>query len=114
MMDPYKIITLESGVEVAVIGLSAAIVPQQADVFNIGLRFTQGVEELPGLLQEVKNKGADIIVVQSELGMSQNLYLAQHFSDIDVMYSAHTHEVTLGALRDKEWRPGPSTPASIT
>ena len=40
-------------------------------------------------------------MVQSELGMSQNLYLAQHFSDIDVMYSAHTHEVTLGALLAK-------------
>jgi 2',3'-cyclic-nucleotide 2'-phosphodiesterase (5'-nucleotidase family) len=98
MTDPYKVITLGNGVKVAVIGLTAAIVPQQADTFNIGLRFTQGVEELPGLLQEVKNKGADIIVVQSELGLSQNLYLAQHFSDIDVMYSAHTHEVTLGAL----------------
>jgi len=101
MMDPYKIIPLASGVKVAVIGLSASIVPQQADVFNIGLRFTQGVEELPGLLQEVKDKGADIVVVQSELGMSQNLYLARHFSDIDVMYSAHTHEVTLGALLAK-------------
>jgi len=98
MMDPYKILTLDDGVKVAVIGLSAAIVPQQADVFNIGLRFTQGVEELPGLLKEVKDAGADIVVVQSELGMSQNLYLAQHFRDIDVMYSAHTHEVTMGAL----------------
>jgi 2',3'-cyclic-nucleotide 2'-phosphodiesterase (5'-nucleotidase family) len=98
MMDPYKILTLDNGVKVAVIGLSAAIVPQQADVFNIGLRFTQGVDELPGLLKEVKDQGADIVVVQSELGMTQNLYLAQHFKDIDVMYSAHTHEVTLGAL----------------
>jgi len=99
MMDPYKILTLKNGVKVAVIGLSAAIVPQQADVFNIGLRFTQGVQELPGLLDKVKNEeGADIVVVQSELGMSQNLYLAQHFKDIDVMYSAHTHEVTMGAL----------------
>ncbi len=98
MMDPYKIITLSSGVKVAVIGLSAAIVPQQADVFNIGLRFTQGVAELPGLLKEVKAAGADIVVVQSELGLSQNLKLAQSFKDIDVMYSAHTHEVTLGAL----------------
>jgi S-sulfosulfanyl-L-cysteine sulfohydrolase len=98
MVDPYKIIPLANGTKVAVIGLSAAIVPQQADVFNIGLRFTQGVEELPGLLEEVKAAGADIVVVQSELGMSQNLYLAQHFKDIDVMYSAHTHEVTMGAL----------------
>jgi 2',3'-cyclic-nucleotide 2'-phosphodiesterase (5'-nucleotidase family) len=100
MTDPYKVITLANGVKVAVIGLTAAIVPQQADTFNIGLRFTQGVEELPGLLQEVKNPpyNADIVVVQSELGLTQNLYLARHFSDIDVMYSAHTHEVTLGAL----------------
>jgi sulfur-oxidizing protein SoxB len=98
MMDPYRIFTVD-GVKIAVIGLSAAIVPQQADVFNIGLRFTQGVEELPGILDQVKNvEGADIVVVQSELGLSQNLYLAQHFKDIDVMYSAHTHEVTLGAL----------------
>jgi len=98
MTDPYRIIPLASGVKVAVIGLTAAIVPQQADVFNIGLRFTQGVEELSKLLPEVKAKGADIVVVQSELGLSQNLYLARHFSDIDVMYSAHTHEVTLNAL----------------
>jgi sulfur-oxidizing protein SoxB len=97
IMDPYRIFTV-GGVKIAVIGLSAAIVPQQSDVFNIGLRFTQGVQELPGVLAEVKSKGADIVVVQSELGLSQNLYLAQHFKDIDVMYSAHTHEVTLGAL----------------
>ena len=100
MMDPYKILTVD-GVKIAVIGLSAAIVPQQSDVFNIGVRFTQGVEELPGLLQEVKAAGATIVVVQSELGLSQNLYLAQHFKDIDVMYSAHTHEVTMGALLAK-------------
>ncbi|MGD8618459.1 MAG: 5'-nucleotidase C-terminal domain-containing protein, partial [Gammaproteobacteria bacterium] len=100
MTDPYKVIELDNGVKVAVIGLTAAIVPQQADTFNIGLRFTQGVEELPGLLEEVKNppNNADIVVVQSELGLTQNLYLAQHFSDIDVMYSAHTHDVTIGAL----------------
>ena len=37
---------------------TAAIVPQQADTFNIGLRFTQGVEELPGIIEEVKVAGA--------------------------------------------------------
>ena len=97
VFDPYRIIERD-GVKIAVIGLTAAIVPQQADTFNIGLRFTQGVEELPGLLKQVKDNGADIVVVQSELGMSQNLKLAESFEDIDVMYSAHTHEVTLGAL----------------
>jgi len=87
-----------NGTQIAVIGLTAAIVPQQADAFNIGLRFTQGVEELPGLIDQVKTLGAELIIVQSELGLSQNIKIAQNFKDIDVMYSAHTHEVTTGAL----------------
>jgi 2',3'-cyclic-nucleotide 2'-phosphodiesterase (5'-nucleotidase family) len=97
VLDPYRIVERD-GVKVAVIGITAAIVPQQADVFNIGLRFTQGVEELPGILDQVKAEGAKIIVVQSELGLSQNIEIARRFNDIDVMYSAHTHEVTHGAL----------------
>ena len=86
------------GATVAVIGITAAIVPQQADTFNIGLRFTQGVEELPVAIADAKDAGAELIVVQSELGLSQNLELARRFRDIDVMYSAHTHEVTSGVL----------------
>ncbi|HHO58930.1 MAG TPA: hypothetical protein ENJ64_01710, partial [Thiotrichales bacterium] len=97
VLDAYKILERD-GVKIAVIGLTAAIVPQQADAFNIGLRFSQGVEELPGIIDEVKAQGAELIVVQSELGLSQNIKIAQNFKDIDVMYSAHTHEVTLGAL----------------
>ena len=97
VLDAYKIFE-RGGVKIAVIGITAAIVPQQADVFNIGLRFTQGVEELPEILEEVKAKGAQLIVVQSELGMAQNLEIARSFDDIDIMYSAHTHEITLGAL----------------
>lgn len=97
VLDPYKIIE-RNGVKIAVIGITAAIVPQQADVFNIGLRFTHGVDELPGILAQVKAEGAGLIVVQSELGLAQNIRIAQSFKDIDVMYSAHTHEITLGAL----------------
>ena len=97
VLDPYKIIE-RNGVKIAVIGITASIVPQQADVFNIGLRFTHGVEELPQILEQVKADGAELIVVQSELGLSQNIKIAQSFKDIDVMYSAHTHEITLGAL----------------
>jgi len=97
VLPAYKILD-RNGTKIAVIGITASIVPQQADAFNIGLRFTQGVAELPGLLEEVKDQGAELIVVQSELGLSQNIRIAQSFEDIDVMYSAHTHEVTLGAL----------------
>ena len=97
VLPAYKMLD-RNGTKIAVIGITASIVPQQADAFNIGLRFTQGVAELPGLLEEVKDLGAELIVVQSELGLSQNIKIAQSFADIDVMYSAHTHEVTLGAL----------------
>ena len=105
-----------NGTKIAVIGITASIVPQQADTFNITFRFTQGVEELPGLIKKVKEEeGAELIVVQSELGLSQNIKIAQSFEDIDVMYSAHTHEVTLGALivdKDGVLRTSPGGPLS--
>ena len=114
VLDPYVMLE-RNGVKIAVIGITASIVPQQADVFNIGLRFTQGVEELPEIIDAVKAEGADLIVVQSELGLSQNIKIAQSFKDIDVMYSAHTHEITLGALlADKQGvtRTSPGMPLS--
>ncbi len=97
VLPPYKIFDV-AGVKVAVIGITAAIVPQQATVFNIGLRFTQGIEELPGMIDEVKAAGATVIVVQSELGLAQNLAIGRRFKDVDVVLSAHTHETTLNAL----------------
>ncbi|VAW80330.1 hypothetical protein MNBD_GAMMA15-1383 [hydrothermal vent metagenome] len=97
VLPPYKVFDVD-GVSVAVIGITASIVPQQASVFSIGLRFTQGIEELPGIIDEVKALGATVIVVQSELGLSQNLAIGQRFEDVDVVLSAHTHETTLNAL----------------
>ena len=101
VLDAYRIVSRD-GIKVAVIGLTAAIVPQQADTFNLTFRFTQGVEELPEIIEMVKHdpgcNGDCLIVVQSELGLSQNLKIAQSFRDIDVLYSAHTHEVTHGAF----------------
>jgi len=97
VMPGFKMFNVD-GVDIAVIGITASIVPQQASAFSIGLRFTQGVKELPGVINTVKGLGADVIVVQSELGLSQNLAIAQQFDDIDVMLSAHTHETTLSAL----------------
>ena len=112
VLPAYTILD-RNGTKIAVIGITASIVPQQADTFNIGFRFTQGVQELPGLIAKVKNEGADLIVVQSELGLSQNIKIAQSFEDIDVMYSAHTHEVTLGALLADESGVTKTTPGTV-
>lgn len=96
ILPPYKIIE-RKGRKVAVIGITASIVPQQADPFNIGLRFEQ-VQELKDVLSNPEVAHADLIVVQSELGLAQNIEIARSFKAIDVMYSAHTHETTYGAL----------------
>jgi 2',3'-cyclic-nucleotide 2'-phosphodiesterase (5'-nucleotidase family) len=97
VLDPYKIVTTK-GVDVAIIGITTDVVPQQAATFNIGFRFTMGFNELPGIITAAKEDGADVIVVQSELGLSKNLQLAKEIEGIDVMFSGHTHERTYDAI----------------
>lgn len=97
VLPAYKIFDV-AGVKIAVIGITAAIVPQQAKVFNIGLRFSQGIEELSGNIADVQAEGATVIIVASELGLSQNIQIGRDFIDVDVVLSGHTHEVTLGAI----------------
>ena len=96
-LAPYKIFTRD-GVNFAVIGLTAAIVPQQAPVFSRTFTFTQGTEELQGLIDQAKSEGAEIIIVQSELALPQNVQIGREFKDVDVVLSAHSHELTLGAI----------------
>lgn len=96
-LDAYKIID-RGGVKLAVIGITAAIIPQQPPVFGRTFRFTQGTEELPGLIDEIKSQGVDIIVIQSELGLPQNVQIGREFPDVDVILSAHSHELTVGAI----------------
>jgi 2',3'-cyclic-nucleotide 2'-phosphodiesterase (5'-nucleotidase family) len=93
VLPPYKMLETK-GVKVAVIGITTDVVPQQAATFNIGFRFTMGFNELPGIIAEAKDAGADVIVVQSELGLAKNLQLAKEIEGIDVMFSGHTHERT--------------------
>ena len=56
------------------------------------------MEELPEILAEVESQNVDVVVVMSELGLAQNIQIGREFKDIDVVLSAHTHEVTLGAV----------------
>lgn len=95
--EPYKIFTVD-GKRIAVIGITSPIVANQNAIWTIGLRFSQGVVELPGILAEVIAQEVDLVVVQSELGLAQNIQIGREFKGIDVILSAHTHEVTLGAI----------------
>jgi len=97
VLPAFKMFTVDD-VKIAVIGITTDVVPQQANAFNIGLRFSMGFNELPGNIADAKAQGADIIVVQSELGTAKNLQLAKEIKGIDVMFSGHTHETTPTAI----------------
>jgi 2',3'-cyclic-nucleotide 2'-phosphodiesterase (5'-nucleotidase family) len=101
VLPPYKMLET-NGVKVAVIGITTDVVPQQAQTFNIGFRFTMGHVELPGIIAEAKAAGADVIVVQSELGLSKNLQIVKEIPGVDVMFSGHTHERTHEAIIVKQ------------
>jgi len=101
VLPPYKMLET-NGVKVAVIGITTDVVPQQAQTFNIGFRFTMGHVELPGIIAEARAAGAEVIVVQSELGLSKNLQIVKEIPGVDVMFSGHTHERTHEAIIVKQ------------
>jgi len=96
VLPPY-VIKQVGKVKVGIIGITADMVPQQAQAFNIGLRFTMGYEdhELPAMIKEARKNGAKLIVVISELGLAKDIQIAKEIKGIDVMFSGHTHEQTV-------------------
>lgn len=93
VLPPYLIKEV-NGLRVAVIGLNDDKPNDQARVFTIGLDVGAGFDELPPLLKEVREKGADLVVVLSEAVLSQNVAIARDYAGIDVIFSADTHEET--------------------
>jgi 2',3'-cyclic-nucleotide 2'-phosphodiesterase (5'-nucleotidase family) len=91
---PGYIVKNVGGVKVGIIGITSDVVPQQAQAFNTGFRFTMGYKELPVNIAAAKAEGAELIVVLSELGLAKNIQLVKEFSDINIMFSGHTHERT--------------------
>lgn len=83
---------------IAILGLTSDVVPQQAQAFNTGFRFTMGFKEMPEQIAAAKADGANLIVVLSELGLAKNVQMVKEFPEIDVMFSGHTHERTPEAI----------------
>jgi 2',3'-cyclic-nucleotide 2'-phosphodiesterase (5'-nucleotidase family) len=90
--EPYKVLTV-AGLTIGLIGIACSIVPiTMPPSFSEGLRFTLGVEELPGMIKEVRAAGADLVVVLSHLGFPQDLQLLSQVKGVDVLLSGHTHD----------------------
>ena len=91
---PGYLVKNVGGVKVGIIGITSDVVPQQAQAFNTGFRFTMGYKELPVNIAAARAEGAELIVVLSELGLAKNIQLVREFPAINVMFSGHTHERT--------------------
>lgn len=98
-----------SGVKVGFIGFTSDIVEMMHPMLAQGMNFSYGLEEHKDLLiqhsQDLRNQGADIVVVMSELGMQKDVALSKALAGmvadgelaaglIDAFFSAHTHEAT--------------------
>ncbi len=93
------IIVESNGVKVGYVGITSTRLPVQNPLFNLGLRFTKGYNELPGDIADARAAGADIIVLATELGLGDNIQMAKEIRGIDVILSADTHESIPQAIR---------------
>jgi len=90
-LTPY-IIKVIDNVKIAVIGICSDIIDKTMPYhFSEGLTITNGTEELPRYIEEVKDKGADLVFLLSHNGYPQDVKLLSIVKGIDVCLSAHTH-----------------------
>ena len=92
VFPPYRMVE-RNGLRIAIIGVAATIVDKTMPAsFSSGISFTLGRDELPLVIERVRNEErADLVIVLSHLGLPQELQLAADVDDIDVLVSGHTH-----------------------
>lgn len=92
IFKPYTIREV-GGVKVAVIGNSFPYTPiANPREFVEGWTFGIQAERLQKFVDEVKNKGADLVVLLSHDGFTVDQALAKMVNGIDVILSGHTHD----------------------
>lgn len=101
---PPTLLKQVGNIQVGFIGLTSDIVPRMHELLAAGLDFVQGETAYLALIEqhanELRRQGAQLVVVMSELGIHKDFYLANRFPAglVDVVFSAHTHELTTEPL----------------
>jgi len=91
-------------IRVGLIGLTSDIVPRMHTFLATGLDFTQGEAAYKALVEKhantLREQGVHLVVLMSELGIHKDYQLANQLSSgtVDVIFSAHTHELTVAPL----------------
>jgi S-sulfosulfanyl-L-cysteine sulfohydrolase len=92
VFEPYALRTL-NGVRVAVIGQAFPYTPIANPRYLIA-EWTFGIQEerLQSLVDEVRAKGAQVVVLLSHNGMDVDLKLASRVRGLDAILGGHTHD----------------------
>lgn len=98
-LPPTAIITVD-GVNVGFIGITSDMVPDMSATIARTFIFLRGQDNYRDLINKyastLRSQGANIVVVMSELGIHKDLKLGAVINPgaVDVIFSAHTHELT--------------------
>lgn len=93
--QPYTIISLDNGIDIAVISaiqLGTRGIPDSHPSNLQGLVFTDGVEEL--VKYNNLRDSSEIFVALTHLGFEKDLELAQAMPSLDIIFGGHTHTLT--------------------
>ena len=90
-LEPYTIIE-KKGVKIGIIGVDTPGAGENLEPELLkGIEFKEGKETVEKYIPEVRKKGADIIVINSHLGLKEDEKLAEEVKGIDVIVGGHSH-----------------------
>jgi S-sulfosulfanyl-L-cysteine sulfohydrolase len=97
---PYEVVEI-GGVRIGIAGIASNIVDKTMPPhFSEGVYFTNGREELPGVIRTLREQEqVDLVVLNSHLGFPQDMALLEEIPGVDVALSAHTHHRLERAVR---------------
>ena len=95
VLPPYIIREID-GVKIGILGFTTDRGPQVVGRgVTKGVRFTKGDAELKEFVALLREKEkVDLIIMMSELGLSNNIRLAEQNPGVDVILSSDMHEIT--------------------
>ncbi|WP_206809998.1 bifunctional metallophosphatase/5'-nucleotidase [Paradesulfitobacterium ferrireducens] len=91
-LQPYIVKNI-NGLKIGIIGLASNIVDKTMPAsYSKGLTFTNGRDQLPGLVEHLRShEHVDLVVLLSHLGFPQDVKLVSEVQGINICLSGHTH-----------------------
>ena len=86
-LKPYVIEELEE-YKLGIIGLTAPV--DAYKIFNAEVQLPE--ESAPALIEQVRDEGADLVILLSHLGLKNDIRLAEKVNGISVIIGGHSHD----------------------